>query len=121
MKHPAFEGLPQTGFMGREYGNVAPVQRIQTYWKTTEETGSTIQIHDHGKGRIILTSLNLLANVSRDALAEKVLCNLVNYANRGLPGALEPENPRTLESAGFEQEGFEDCLRIVKSRSNRKG
>jgi hypothetical protein len=121
LKHPIFEGVPQTGFMGREYGNVVPVQRIQTYWKTTEETGSTIQIHDHGKGRIILTSLNLLENVPRDAVAEKLLCNIVNYANRALPGELAPENPKTLESMRFEQEGFQDCLRIVKARSNWKG
>ena len=121
LKHPVFEGVPQGGFMGREYGNVVPVQRIQTYWKTSEDTGTTIQIHEHGKGKIILTSLNLLENMSRDALAEKLLANIVNYANRGLPGGLAPENPKTLESMRFEQEGFQDCLRIVKSRSHRKG
>ena len=96
--------------MGREYGNVVPVQRIQTYWKTSEDTGTTIQIHEHGKGKIILTSLNLLENMSRDALAEKLLANIVNYANRGLPGGLAPKTPRPSRACGLSKKAFRIAL-----------
>jgi len=56
-----------------------------------------VQIHHRVEGKIILTSLNLLAHVNSNALAGKLRCNLVNYAERGLH----------LESARFEWEGCE--------------
>jgi hypothetical protein len=72
-----------------------------------------MQIYDHGKGKIILTSLNLLPALQRDALAERLLCNLVNYAAKGLPSKLGPENPETIEGLRFELQGYQDCLKEV--------
>jgi hypothetical protein len=110
VSHPIFEGLPNRGLMGREYGNVVPVERIGTDWLTSENTGTAVQIYRHGRGKIILTSFNLLPNLKRDALAEKLLCNLVNYAAKGLPSELGPENPVTAESLAFQEQGYEDCF-----------
>lgn len=110
-RHPVFEGIPQTGMMGREYGNVAPVEKIATDWRVSEDTGSTVQIYEVGRGKFILTSLNLLPNLCRDALAEKLLSNLVNYAARSLPAHLGPEDAYTVESEEFEARGYEDCFK----------
>jgi len=111
----------RSGIMGREFGNVVPVHRISTDWLTSESTGTTVQIYDHGKGKIILTSLNLLPALQRDALAEGLLCNLVNYAAKGLPPKLGAENPDTIEGLRFELQGYNDCLhKYVTSPSTRK-
>jgi hypothetical protein len=110
-RHPLFEGIPQTGMMGREYGNVAPVERIGTNWRVSEDTGSTVQIYAVGRGRLFLTSLNLLSNLRRDALAEKLLSNLVSFAVHGLPAGLGPEDAYTVESEDFEAQNYEDCFR----------
>jgi hypothetical protein len=115
--HPIFERIPQDGLMGRQYGNVVPVKRIRTDWRTTEDTGSTVQIYSSnivtpiGKGKIILTSLYLLPNLGGDALAEKLLSNLVSYAVRGLPEELSPAGAYLSESEQFESQGYEDCFR----------
>ena len=110
-RHPVFEGIPQTGLMGREYGNVAPVERIETGWRVNEDTGSTVQIYDVGRGKLILTSLNLLPNLRGDALAEQLLANLVNFATRGLPASLGPQEAYTDESESFATQNYEDCFR----------
>jgi hypothetical protein len=123
-KHPVFEGLPQDGLMGREFGNIVPVRRITTDWKPVEDTGSGVQIYSAesttriGKGKIIISSLNLLSNLKRDALAEKLLCNLIRYAQRNLPADLEPEDPYTAESQQFQMEDYLDCLKKVSMISS---
>jgi hypothetical protein len=114
--HPVFKGVPQSGIMGREYGNVVPVRRIRTDWSVSEDTGSAVQIYSSsvstgiGKGRIIITSLNLLPNLKRDALAEKMLCNLVSYAQQGLPAELYSESSYSVESLKFQAQGYKDCI-----------
>ncbi len=110
-QHPLFEGIPRTGMMGREYGNVAPVERIGTNWRVSEDTGSTVQIYAVGRGRLILTSLNLLPNLRGDALAEKLLSNLVSFATHGLPAGLGPEDAYTAEGEEFEAQNYEDCFK----------
>lgn len=114
--HPVFEGIPQDGMMGREYGNIVPVKRIGTDWTKSEDTGSTVQIYSAtgltpiGKGKIIITNLNLLPNLGRDALAEKMLCNLVQFAQQGLPVRMEPESSYTAESLKFQERAYQDCV-----------
>jgi hypothetical protein len=108
--------------MGREYGNVAPVEKIATDWQVSEDTGSTVQVYEVGRGKLILTSLNLLPNLRQDALAEKLLANLVNYAERGLPSELSQDPPYTAESERFEAQGYEDCLtKYIESRITGSG
>jgi hypothetical protein len=110
-KHAVFQGAPEDGLMGRDYGNVAPVQCISTDVKASEDIGPAVQIYALGKGKIILTCLNLLPNLKSDALAEKLLCNLLNYAESGLPVDLAPENPATSERLRFSEKEYEDCLK----------
>jgi hypothetical protein len=110
-QHAIFEGVPHNGMMGREFGNVIPAQSVQSDWIPTADTGSAVQIYKYGNGKILLTSLNLLPNLGRDALAEKLLCNLVNDARQGLPAELASEKPQTVETLRFEEKGYEDCLR----------
>jgi beta-galactosidase len=116
-RHPIFEGIPQGGIMGREYGNVVPVKRIRTDWRVSEDTGSTVQIYSSdavspiGKGKIILTSLHLLPNLGGDALAEKLLSNLVKYAVEELPREMSPAGAYMLDSEQFEVQGYEDCFK----------
>src|SRR5579884_3198477 len=108
--HPIFEHTPSTGVMGRDYGNVAPLKGIVTDWEVSEEAGPAVQIYKYGSGQIILTSLNVVSNLGRDALAEKLLCNLVNYAHKGLPPKLTAEKPGTSEAERFKVEGYQDCV-----------
>jgi len=96
--------------MGRDYGNVAPLKGIVTDWEVSEEAGPAVQIYKYGSGQIILTSLNVVSNLGRDALAEKLLCNLVNYAHKGLPPKLTAEKPGTSEAERFKVEGYQDCV-----------
>jgi len=115
-KHAIFGGVPPDGIMGREFGNVVPVRKIQTDWNTSEDTGTTAQIYSSnsaaatGKGRIIITSLNLLPNLGRDALAEKLLHNLVLYAQDALPRELEPEDTEMTERLKFQLASYHDCV-----------
>ncbi len=111
--HAVYQGVPSGGFMGREFGNVAPVSSIETDVRTAEETGPAVQIYSHGKGRIILTSLELVPNLARDALAEKLFVNLLNYADRELPSDLETESPEFAKKLQFQERQYDDCLSKV--------
>lgn len=114
--HPVFEGLTHDRLMGREFGNVVPIKRIRTDWKQAVDTGSAVQIYSAndltriGSGKIIVCSLNLLPNLEKDALAEKLLRNLVSFAQQSLPSALSPEDPYIVESLKFQTEDYLDCM-----------
>ncbi len=62
-KHPVYEGLPQTGLMTREYGNVAPISRLETDRDPIEEVGPSLQVFVDHHGRITIT----YAGVREDA------------------------------------------------------
>jgi beta-galactosidase len=109
-RHPIFEGVPQTGLMNREYGNIVPLEDIMGDQMPIEDIGLAIQIFASGKGKAIFTSLNLIPNLDRDALAEKLLVNLVNYAQAGLPGALSAVSTYEQGNLRFEAAGYEDCF-----------
>jgi hypothetical protein len=116
--HRIFEGVGGIGLIGRDYGNVVPVQKITADWITSQDTGSAVQIYEYTKGKIILTTLNLLPNLHRDALAEKLLANIVNYADLGLPAKLAPDQMRYAESDNFEEQGYHDCFRKYIEKSD---
>jgi len=48
-----------------------------------------VQVFTYGKGKIILSSLIIIPFLGRDAFSEKILSNLVRYADEGLPQKLE--------------------------------
>jgi len=124
-KHAIFAGTPQDGIMGREFANVVPVKKILTDWNTSEDTGTTVQIHSSssasalGKGRIIISSLNLLPNLDEDALAEKLLHNLVSYAQETLPQNLELEDAEMTERLKFQLASYQDC--VTKYLAKKRG
>jgi hypothetical protein len=59
---------------------------------------------------VIVSSLNLLSNLRRDALAEKLLTNLVSYAKQIMPAELATEQPDDAETLRFEQTSYNDCM-----------
>jgi hypothetical protein len=92
-RHPLFDGLP-TGLLDwATYRNVIPqggscfqgldepaevvCGAIQTCYKYN--SGSYLSIHTHGKGRIVLSCLELIPNLGKDPVAERLLRNLLNY------------------------------------------
>jgi hypothetical protein len=108
--HPIFEGVP-AGLMGATYANVAPLQSFTADVRPTEDLGPAVQVYSHGDGRIILTSLNLLPNLRTDALAEKLLANLVRHSDRLMPSELSAPRPETLESIAASEREYEDVLK----------
>ena len=43
-------------------------------------SGLYLSIHQHGKGRIILSCLDIIPNLGKDPVADRLLRNLINYA-----------------------------------------
>jgi hypothetical protein len=96
--------------MNREFGNVAPLHRIEFNVQPEEDLGPSVQIYGHGNGKVIVSSLNLLSNLRRDALAEKLLTNLFSYAKQIMPAELATEQPDDAETLRFEQTSYNDCM-----------
>jgi hypothetical protein len=110
MRHPIFEGCPGPGLMDWEYGNVATDQVMQLSISPVERTGPTIQIVPIGSGRVAFCTLRLLENLGRDALAEKLLSNLIGYLDSSLPERLRPQTPRDAEAFQFRLAQVRDCF-----------
>lgn len=109
--HPIFEGISNTGLIGTEHGNIAPTQRIRTEATPIEDTGPAVQIYSHGKGRIVLSIFNLLPNLRKDALAEKLLSNLVYYCDQELPSELTLETGEMLHAMQSKERSFQECIK----------
>ena len=107
--HPVFEGLPHTGIMSREYANVAPNDRLVTDRRPIETLGPALQIFAHGKGRIVITTFDF-SSLAKDALAERLLANLMRYCVSQLPETLGPVNPDTARTVQFRELQYQDCL-----------
>lgn len=101
MQHPVFEGCPGPGLMDWEYGNVATDQIVQPSISPVERTGPSIQILPFGAGKIVFCTLRLVDNLGSDALAEKLLSNLVGYLDGALPETLLPQSARDAEAFRF--------------------
>ncbi len=115
MNHPVFDGCPGPGLMDWEYGNVATDQILQPSITAIERTGPTIRILPLGAGKVVFCTLRLLDNLGRDALAEKLLSNLVGYLDAGLPGELRPQPLRDAEALRFRLSQVQDCLRLLRA------
>lgn len=105
--HPIFAGLPRTGLMGREYGNVMPTGRINTDRLPVEEIGRTVTVHACEQGKILITT-HQFSSIAGDALAERLLRNLVGYARQGLPAKLGPVTARAAETIRFKEAEYQD-------------
>ena len=108
-KHPIFKGLPQDCMMDEPYHEVAPVESFyqidaeeapaQTItWFRPEDKdkvkkrtylggedlwhGTDVAIKKYGTGHIILSTLILRSKVGHDPVANSILSNIINYAER---------------------------------------
>lgn len=97
-QHPVFDGLPAGGFMGQPYQNVAAVDTITNLpgeaiagslsWDIDRDYrgptqwwhGSDLAVVRHGEGRMILSMLRIVENLGRDPVADRMIMNLIRFA-----------------------------------------
>lgn len=110
-KHPIFEGLPVNCLMGQEYQNVCASQTIIGLEAETIVTsiswdwirnhlgpnnawcGSDLAVVPYGKGKIILSTLQIIENLGRDPVADRIFYNMVNFA----ADSVKPSKPNVRE------------------------
>jgi hypothetical protein len=103
-EHPIFEGLPSNTLMGQVYANVfarqtmvgVPGQPVaatvsldwtRAYIGLTDVwVGADVAVVPHGRGRLVLSALNLLPHLGRDPVADRLLRNMVRFASDGERG-----------------------------------
>ena len=103
-KHPFFNELPVNVNMSGVYENIAPTISLRNFkGKNIVQTiafdripngnilkrnyigsgevwsGSDLSIVEHGKGKMVLSTLKLLENLNYDPVSEIVLFNMINY------------------------------------------
>lgn len=96
-KHPYFSGLPVGGFMDSFYKNVCAENTLihpnekgivptiswdvkRDYWGIRNVwSGSDLSRLKYGKGFCIISLLNLIDNLDKDPVADKILMNIINY------------------------------------------
>jgi hypothetical protein len=114
--HPIFEGTPHYGLMGAAFGNVAPTHTIETRYRPVKDLGPAVKLCSHGRGQFVFTPMRLLESLERDALAEKLLSNLLRFAASSLPQQLASEDPYTRETRAFQLAGYRDCMQKFGDR-----
>ena len=120
--HPVFEGLPVNDFMGQIYQNVCAAETIDglnvppivgsiSYGLPHERFlhnyhgpgnawwGADMAAVPYGKGQFVLSTLHIQENLETDPVAEKILYNLIRWAqsiSSHVPGA-SPKLQRRIE------------------------
>jgi len=107
-KHPIFEGLPVNCFMGQDYQNVCAVETITELegetvagslsWSFIKNYigprdvwwGSDLAIVPYGRGKMVLSTLQLIENLGKDPVADKIFYNMVTFA---ASKAIKPSEP----------------------------
>lgn len=97
-KHPIFEGLSVNCLMGQDYQNVCAIDTIigleadsivsSISWDWIRNYlgpsnawwGSDVAIIPHGRGKIILSTLQITENLGKDPVADKIFYNMVDFA-----------------------------------------
>ncbi|MBM3499955.1 MAG: glycoside hydrolase family 2, partial [Armatimonadetes bacterium] len=95
-RHPIFEGLPAGGLMDYAYyrelipntvftGQGAPAEAVAGSMKTSQDytSGLLVGVWEAGRGRVVLNSLHVRENLGSHPAAERLLRNLLNYADDG--------------------------------------
>jgi len=95
--HPVFDGLPMGGFMAEAYQNViprftlrdvpgAPLSGCVSWDHNKDYTGPTevwhgsnLLVMPHGRGRLVLSTFNLIEHLGADPVADKLLLNLCRW------------------------------------------
>jgi len=106
--HPVFRGLPGPGLMDWEYGNIMTDRVPAPFRSSAENTGPAIPVVPFESGRVVFCAFELLDNLYRDGLAEKLLSNLVGYLCQQVPAQLRPRSPREEETMRFHQQQIQD-------------
>jgi hypothetical protein len=110
-RHPIFEGLPGPGLMGWQYGNILSNRVPTALFSAVENTGPDVLMFPIGSGRVVFCTLRLLETLERDALAEKLLSNMVAYFDQTLPPQLRERTAREKDFVRFQQKQVDDCYR----------
>jgi beta-galactosidase len=97
-QHPIFDGLSTGAMMGQDYKNVYAKEillgiegegvsfTISFDWihyyigLTDVWVGKDVVISPQGKGHVILSTLRLLENLGKDPVADRILYNMISYA-----------------------------------------
>ena len=95
--HAVFDGLPPGGFMGQAYQNIvpqftllglpgAPLAGCLSWDHNKDYTGPTevwhgtdLTVVPHGRGRMVLSTFNLIEHLGTDPVADKLLLNLCRW------------------------------------------
>ena len=94
-RHPVFDGLPAGGLLDYDvYREVipdyvynleaTPTEAVAGANKTSQnyDAGLLVSVHEHGQGRFILNTLQLIENLGTSPVAERILRNLVTFAQQ---------------------------------------
>jgi hypothetical protein len=106
--HPVFDGLPAKGLMDQDYANICaqatmmglPGETVagSVSWENEAQDyrgplafwhGSDVAVVPHGKGKLILSTLELLDHLGKDPVADKLLFNIIRYAEQ-IAGPVDP-------------------------------
>jgi hypothetical protein len=94
--------------MDWEYGNIMTDRVPAPFRSSAENTGPAIPVVPFESGRVVFCAFELLDNLYRDGLAEKLLSNLVGYLCQQVPAQLRPRSPREEETMRFHQQQIQD-------------
>jgi beta-galactosidase len=108
-RHPVFQGLPGPGLMDWEYGNIMTGRVPAPFRVSAEKTGPAMPIVPLDSGKVAFCAFELLDNLERDGLAEKLLSNLVGHLHRQLPAQLRARSQREEETQRFHHQQVQDC------------
>ncbi len=118
-RHAVFQGLPGPGLMDWEYGNIMSGRVPVPFRSSAEQTGPSMPIVPLENGKVAICTFELLENLERDGLAEKLLSNLVGYLGQQLPSQLRPRSEREEETLLFHHQQVQDCWDKFLSRSEK--
>jgi len=98
--HAIFDGIPAGGFMGPLWRNVRPKSVVVgeggavlagSVGGHAECLGAALRLTPVGKGTLIESTLDVPANLGVDPLADKLLVNMLRYAQSGRSGRVKPK------------------------------
>jgi hypothetical protein len=115
--HPVFDGLPVGGLLDYTFyreiipdlvfaGQDPPQEAVAGAIKASQDyaSGLMVSVHALGAGRFVLNTLLIRENLGRHPAADRLLCNLLNYAaaDAGKPLAgLPADFDQQLKSLGY--------------------
>ena len=97
-RHPIFDGLPSGGLMDYTFyreiipdtvlvGQDPPAEAVAGAIKASQDysSGLMVAVFESGAGRFVLNTLLIREHLGTNPVAERLLCNLLNYADGQSP------------------------------------